>query len=57
VDLITADTVSPTLSFRLIRTALGYHALDQILAHAYNHMNHDAAELDLANFSCEAISR
>ena len=57
VDLITADTVSPTLSFISSALRLVYDALDHILAHADDHVRHDAAEFDFDDLALKSISR
>lgn len=45
------------LELHLLGAPLRDHALDQILAHVYDHMGHNAAELDFDDFAFESITR
>jgi hypothetical protein len=57
VDLITAETVSPTFSF--ISSALRFVITLSIkfLARADDNVSHDAAELNFYNFTLETVPR
>jgi len=54
VDLITAETLSPTFSF-ISSATLGDHALDEIFTDAHNDMCHYAAKVEFDDFPFEAI--
>jgi hypothetical protein len=55
--LITAETVSPTLSFISSALRLVITLLDHVVAYAHDNMRHDATELNLRHFPDQPIPR